>query len=352
MAFDQMTPRPSPARDGGSSEKRDPRAGTWDILRAVRDTRRTLGLRAAHIQTLQALLSFLRPGQGNVVFASNAELSRRAGNIDERTLRRHITRLQETGLLERQDSPNGKRYRVTSSQGMSLSFGLSLEPFFAASERLRRLAEDLEIEKREIRYLRKRVLVSLANIEAAAEGPTEVTTSMRRELRRSLSTAEYHQILAELPCPEVSDTPCAEEKSLANSAKMPANDGQNDRHYQKSEKERLESDHAKTLKVPEVIETCKEAMAFATSPIRTWDDLQRHAYDLAPMLGIDQQTYIQAAKTKGIQAATVTVLYLIQIAHRVRNLPAYFQSVTLGNRAASFDVARAVRRLAASCKHA
>ncbi|WP_430450571.1 helix-turn-helix domain-containing protein [Rhodophyticola sp.] len=56
------------------------------------------------------------------------QLCRRVGGIDERTLRRHINRFVELGFIKRNDSSNRKRYRVRSSGGECISYGLSLAP--------------------------------------------------------------------------------------------------------------------------------------------------------------------------------------------------------------------------------
>jgi len=85
----------------------------WVLFRALRDSGKHFGLRAGQIQSLQAMFSFLKPGQGQTIFASNAELCRRIGGIDERTLRRHIERFVQLGFMVRHDSPNQKRYRVS-----------------------------------------------------------------------------------------------------------------------------------------------------------------------------------------------------------------------------------------------
>ena len=55
----------------------------WTIFRALRDARSVFGLRPGHIQTLQAMLSFLKPGHGETVFASNYSICQRVGGIDD-----------------------------------------------------------------------------------------------------------------------------------------------------------------------------------------------------------------------------------------------------------------------------
>ncbi len=309
----------------------------WDILRAVRDARQVLGLRSGHVQTLQAMLSFLRPGQGRVVFASNIELCRRAGGIDERTLRRHIARLETVGILVRKDSPNGKRYRVRGSSGDSLSFGLSLEPLFARADDLTALALAVEEERRECRFLRKRLLARLA-LHEDTNGETDETQAIRKQLRRRLTSGDYDMMLAALP-----ETP----SEIAKPDDLPANDGQTVRHLSKSVEETQDKTAEGSLPSPQTIrQICTQAMEFAMEKVESWADLLRIAHRLAPMLGISETHLTAAVQTRGAEQTALTVCLLTQMAKSIRNLPAYFQSVMLGQRAQSFDPVKVLDRLA------
>lgn len=98
MAFTKLSV-PTSGVGKGTPATPTPETDIWAVFRALRDTRSLFGLRPGHVQTLQAMLSFLKPGHGDTVFASNDEICRRIGGIDERTLRRHIDRFVELGIF-------------------------------------------------------------------------------------------------------------------------------------------------------------------------------------------------------------------------------------------------------------
>ncbi|WGW05967.1 plasmid replication protein RepC [Tropicibacter oceani] len=328
-------------------------ADSWTIFRAIREARSALGLSSGHVQTLQAMLSFLKPGKGQVVFASNIELCRRAGFIDERTLRRHIQRLAALGILIRQDSPNRKRYRVSAPDGDSESYGLSLSPLFKQAKRFLDLADAVETERRQCRFLRKKVLARLAVIEVTGE-PTEATLAIRKNLRRKLGSDDYRVLLASLPdeqrAKDQHETTPSTAVDTKESQVLSANDGQNVRHHSKSKKERLDSDGASTKPndhLAKVLDHCDEAQTYTQEPVKTWTDLTRHARFIAPMMGIDIATYERANQHLGEQRVSVTVFILMQLQRKIRNLPAYFHSITLGKRADSFDPIKVLDRLGA-----
>jgi hypothetical protein len=55
----------------------------------------------------------------HIVFPSNRVLAFRADKMKEPTLRRHLQKLVEAGLIIRRDSPNGKRYATTTAMDLS-----------------------------------------------------------------------------------------------------------------------------------------------------------------------------------------------------------------------------------------
>lgn len=346
MAFTQLSARTSCVPRGDRTEK-GMEPGIWPIFRALRDARSLFGLKPAHLQTLQALISFLRPGQGDTVFASNIEICRRIGGIDERTLRRHIDRFVELGFLARHDSPNGKRYRVRSGDGHALSFGLSLSPLLNRTEELQAAAEAQERADRERTFLRKHILAKLAQIDTV-EPLNSITGAIRKTLRRKLTTHAYQALTREVDAmleqmSTVVDVPVATD--------LPANDGQIVRHKSMSEKERNDSEPAAGDEIPSVqllTSICNEAAAFASDPIRTWHDVQRHAQTLAPMMGIHPDTLQMAGRRIGQERAASAIFILLQLGRRVRNFAAYFHSLTIGRRAAEFDPSRLLQRLSQS----
>ncbi len=114
------------------------RAEKWRVLRDLTTARARLGLTAATLTVLEALLTFLpeamlapdrEAGVELVVFPSNRTLSARARGLSEAALRRHLAALVETGLVIRRDSPNGKRYVRRGEGGqVTQAFGFDLTP--------------------------------------------------------------------------------------------------------------------------------------------------------------------------------------------------------------------------------
>lgn len=346
MAFTKLSVQPS---DVGKvmAHASTPETDIWAIFRALRDTRSLFGLRPGHVQTLQAMLSFLKPGHGDTVFASNTAICRRIGGIDERTLRRHIDRFVELGFMKRQDSPNRKRYRVRSSSGQSISYGLSLTPLLDRANELLAAAQEMENARRDRIFLRKRILSRLAHLEEA--DPESIHShGVRRVLRRKLSIAEYRALLDELDahCEQMStavDTP--------NTMELPANDGQNVRHHSKSKKEEKDLESAHNGETP-VLQTltavCDQATSLATASLRNWDDVESHARTLAPMMGIHTSTFEKAASKVGSRKTSCAIFIILQLGNRIRDFGAYFHSITLGRREIDFNPSRLLERLSHS----
>ena len=338
---------PQGARPGANSGVNPPpdAPDIWSIFRALRDARSQFGLRANHMQTLQAMLSFLKPGHGQTVFASNFEICRRIGGIDERTLRRHIDRFVDLGFVARQDSPNRKRYRVMSSDGKSISFGLSLAPLLERAAEFVALAQAAENVRRDSFFIRKQILARLAQLEEFdSENP--LPSEARKALRRKMPIAEYRELLSQIdaglePMSTVVDAPAT--------IVLPASDGQTARHLSKSKQGRIDletSGKSGEAEVQTLTSICSEAVSFASNPMRTWDDVERHARTLAPMMGIRPTVFEQAATTIGRQKACAAIFILLQLGRQIRDFGAYFHSVTLGKRQLQFDPALALARIA------
>jgi len=316
----------------------------WAIFRALRDSHTQFGLRPHHMQTLQAMLSFLKPGHGETVFASNFEICRRVGGIDERSLRRHIDRFLELGFMTRHDSPNRKRYRVRSSDGQCISYGLSLSPLFERANELMAMAQEVENRRRDCIFIRKQILTKLAQLEEfrpESAFPSEV----RKTLRRKLSVVEYRALLTttETECDLMSTTVDAPEAT-----NMSANDGHIDRHLSKSEKEDKDLEREQKPEVQTMTSICDQATALATSRLRTWEDVEHHAGTLAPMMGIHTTTFEKAKTAIGGQKASCAIFIMLQLGNRIRNFGAYFHSITLGRRVHQFNPSRLLEKLASS----
>lgn len=343
MAFTKLptTNRSAPA---GARPENAPAPDIWAAFRALRDARSAFGLKPGHIQTMQSLISFLRPGQGETVFASNLEICRRIGGIDERTLRRHIDRFVELGFIVRHDSPNRKRYRVRSSNGDCLSFGLSLAPLLSRWDELQAATEGLENARRDQLFLRKQLLAILAQIHTLAPDMT-LLADAHKALRRKLIESEYRALIA-------AATAALREMSTAVDAPVPVNlsadDGQIVRHQSKSYKEEKDIDDNQFCEKPNLVlltATCTEAKTFTSDPLQSWGDVTRHAERLAPMMGIQPGTFDAASRKVGREVAATAIFISLQLGAHIRNFAAYFHSITLGKRSSNFNPEQLLQRM-------
>ena len=87
----------------------------WELLRELSKAQAAFGITERDLTVLQGLFSFFPDDAlgGNaemVVFPSNKAICERLNGMPCSTMRRHLARLVEAGLLQRRDSPNGKRY--------------------------------------------------------------------------------------------------------------------------------------------------------------------------------------------------------------------------------------------------
>lgn len=315
-----------------------PNTDIWAIFRALRDARGQFGLRPGHMQTLQAMLSFLKPGHGETVFASNFEICRRIGGIDERTLRRHIDRFIELGFMTRHDSPNRKRYRIRATNGQCISFGLSLAPLMERADEILTIAQELENDRRDAIFLRKQILTILAQLEEAnPENP--LLSETRKILRRKLSVTEYRHLLASVSAKFAQMSTVVD---LPKTTVLSANDGQTARYQSKSEEIGKEKEQPE---LQTLIATCNEATTFTTRTLRSWEDVEAHARILAPMMGIHAKTYEKATSVVGKEKAASAIFIILQLGKQVRNLSAYFQAITLGRRAKQFNPSSVLQKL-------
>jgi replication initiation protein RepC len=335
MAFTKLSIKSTPAVPATGTQTPH-ETDIWAIFRALRDSRSMFELRPGHIQTLQAMLSFLRPGHGDTVFASNNEICRRVGGIDERTLRRHIDRFVELGFMKRHDSPNRKRYRVRSSDGHSISYGLSLTPLLERASELLSVAQEMENNRRDLIFLRKQILTKLARLEEN-DPSNSLLSEVRKTLRRKLTIVEYRNLLTDVDAEYIDMSTAVD---APETIKLPANDGQIVRHHSKSIKEQKDLEDKQANEPPAIqklISICDQAISFSTNRLHSWLDVENHARTLAPMMGIHSNTFDKAKTAVGAEKASCAIFIILQLGSQIRDFRAYFHSITLGKRVQQFD---------------
>lgn len=141
------------------------------------------GINAQHVAVLSCLLSFMGP-KTRIVFASNKSLCLRLHSMPERTLRRHLERLQEEGFITRHSSPNGKRWAIRKPGGeIDEAYGLDLTPFFERAQEFAQKAAEVLRRNQELAAARRRL--SLLRRDLLDLGTyTELLKEIERERKR------------------------------------------------------------------------------------------------------------------------------------------------------------------------
>ena len=230
----------------------------WELLRELSKAQAAFGISERDLTVLQGLLSFFPDDAlgGNtemIVFPSNKAICERLNGIPCSTMRRHLARLIEAGLLMRRDSPNGKRY-VRKRGEDRVAFGFDLSPLYCRAEEIVRAAEAVREAEDRVRRLREVVSLMRRDLAALAEFGEEIQPGLglwdqisdsaaltARALRRKLSLEDLSAFRTELEilleqARNVIDGPETE--------KMSTNDAHFERHYRSSTKESIDLEPA------------------------------------------------------------------------------------------------------------
>ena len=323
-----------------------------DLLSAVNQCSRDLGLRPSSVVVLDALLSCL-PCQSPdgretpiaptillTVYASNETLCFRSKGITDRQLRRHLEVLERQGLILRRDSANGKRFPVFSNGKAIGAFGIDLTPLLVRSEEILTLARQRKEEATELRGLRAQVLclrsaclafdvdeateafldglrrlirratltlteakAALSQIRAILASRTPSTVPQVEDMavantgRETISEAriETSEPISDEPCSIAAREACSIPEGGAPSNKMTASDGQNVRHKEHESKTKKRSTALQPNSSWEQLTTVN---AFYSAP-ENEKEAARIAYDFGRLLRISHDLLAKAAQSLG-----------------------------------------------------
>lgn len=320
----------------------------WDVLNALSVIAPDQGLGGRTISVLQVLLTFhpdrdLADGKPMVVFASNNAICKRAHNMPESTLRRHISALVNAGLILRHDSPNGKRYARRDQGGqITRAFGFDLRPLLVRSaDLMARAAEELARQDR-IQALREEVTLMLrdcAKLIPYAQGIErsqhwdaldDQTQLGRRYLRRKLTEAQLktlhsniETLLADIHARIGVENPMSKPvETTPETAQLSGKPHQNERHYQSSNKDLTDKNPPK---LEQVLQSCPDINAYFESPPRNWTEYITSVCRIAPMTGIDPNSWALACRNMGPENAATTVATIVQRIGVIANPGAYFR---------------------------
>ncbi|GGE51455.1 replication initiation protein [Primorskyibacter flagellatus] len=343
-----------------------PQAGTtadkWQVLRDLVTGRAALGLSDRDLAVLQALLSFHPPqmldaGSDLVVFPSNASICDRLNGMPCSTMRRHLARLVDAGVLIRRDSPNGKRY-ARRYGGNRVAYGFDLSALLARAGEFAMLADQAREEADRIRALRERVSLMRRDLAAYVEDGrlhapdranwdalSDLAILTARALRRKLDLPALERMEEALIAAIEPMIPCA---GPVETEELSTSDAPIEQHQHKTD---IDSFVKKEPPVPlapnsdgislhDVLDRCSEIQVYAPEPIRTWEGLFRAAETIAPMTGIALPVWEEAKLRLGVREASIALAIMLERYREVRSPSAYMRALGLKALAGTYRPAR------------
>ncbi len=348
----------------------------WKVFRDVCEARERFGLQDRALAVLDALLTFYPNGEldaehGLVVFPSNAQLSVRAHGITETTLRRQLGALVDAGLIQRRDSPNGKRYAHRNRDGeIEQAYGFDLTPLLARAKELAVLAQDVAAERMRFRRAKEalticrrdvRKLISAAVEEGASGNWGDVETmyvGILGRLSRYPDRAQVEKTLDEMELLREEVLNILE--TQLNTKNMHGNAIENDRHIQnskpesinefepRSEKEQGESlqEEPQTKSVKRegpnrivepinsfplgmVLRACPQILDYGPNGgISHWRELMTAAVVVRSMLGVSPSAYEEACEAMGPQNAAAAMACILERSNFIKSAGGYLRDLT------------------------
>ena len=344
----------------------------WELLRELSKAQAAFGVSERDLTVLQGLLSFFPDDAlgGNaemVVFPSNKAICERLNGMPCSTMRRHLARLVDAGLLQRRDSPNGKRY-VRKHGEERVAFGFDLSPLYCQSEEIARAAEAVREAEERVRRLREVVSLMRRDLAALAEFGDEMQPGLgiwdqlrdkailtARALRRKLSIEDLVAYRADL------EALLDQARNIIDGSEteeMNTNDARSERHHHNSNKESIdlepaleksgaaagvpdvdrdepvadvdEQDTRHLPKIPLhlVIAACPSLKTFYQGEIRHWHQLFDAACHVRPAMGISASAWEEAQRFMGPEQASIVVSAMLERFEDIRSPGGYLRALT------------------------
>ena len=348
----------------------------WKVFRNACLARTLLGVQDRALAVLNALLTFypenaLSEEHGLIVFPSNAQLTARANGISGATLRRALAALVEAGLIERHDSPNGKRYAHRNREGqLETAFGFSLAPLIVRAAEIASMAEQVAEEARLLKRLKERLTLVRRDIRKL------ITAAMEDGLAGDWLSIEgmYVAIVGRLPrnAVRLDIEPVLEELTMLReellnlleiqlkTQNLSANDSQDERHIQNSNTEtnyefepRSEEEQGamlrtnpakpqeplKTFPLAMVLNACPDVINYGPAgSVTNWRELMAAAIVVRSMLGISPSAYEDACDVMGQENAAVVVACILERAGEINSAGGYLRDLTSRARRSEFSL--------------
>jgi replication initiation protein RepC len=356
----------------------------WKVFRDVCEAKDVFGLQDRSLAVLHALLSFYPESELSdegdlVVFPSNAQLSIRAHGIAGTTLRRHLGALVDAGLIQRRDSPNGKRYAHRSKAGdIEAAFGFSLAPLAARSAELAALAQQVVDERLQFKRSKEaltlcrrdvRKLISAAMEEGADgdwAGMESIYVGIISRLPRSPRHADVLAILADMRLLRTDilnqlEIQLKSQKTSGNadqngchiqnsntdsihelepiSRKEMGEMGEAEKPVQMNRKPSAKSEQMTVFPLAMVLKACPQIADYGPGgAISHWRDLMGAAVVIRSMLGVSPSAYQEACEVMGAENAAVAMACILERAGQINSAGGYLRDLTRRARAGEFGL--------------
>ncbi|UWQ43512.1 replication initiator RepC (plasmid) [Leisingera aquaemixtae] len=336
----------------------------WDLLAALTHAAAEFDLSHRTLGVLKALLTFFPeralPAEPDsaIVFPSNRKLMERLNGMPESTLRRHLAVLTRIGIVSRKNSPNRKRYARRSGDDTALAFGFDLSPLARHAGQIFDAALAAKARAGHLAVLRDRVAVLRQKLSELADGAAELLEAARRLLRRKPCETELAR-MAETLREEIASRTAdqAPQPSRLPSREMSGSTSQNERHIQHSLKKDSDSEAAQPA-VPcspsdradatgeeaengnglsTVLRACPEVQSYYPGGLRSWQDADRIAEKLSPMMGIAMPVLSDARAAMGRRDAATAVMCILEKLGTIRSPGAYLRRLAQKARAGQFS---------------
>lgn len=348
----------------------------WKVFRDACDARSLLGLRDRAFAVLNALLTFypeaaLSDAGNLIVFPSNAQLTARANGIAGSTLRENLAHLVEAGLIQRCDSPNGKRYARKGTDGaIETAYGFSLSPLLARSEELALLAQQVTAAQRHFKIVKERITIARRDvrklISAAVEdsvpgdwGKVEaVYVDLMDRLRTTKIVESFEGILEELELLREEVINQLEIRDI--SQKSDGNAADIRQHTQNSNTEsiieiepssrkeqggkpnpdiELKRAPIKAFPLGMVLRACPEIGMYGPGgKVGSWRELMVAAVIVRSMLGVSPSAYQEACEVMGPENAAATMAAILERAGHISSAGGYLRDLTGRARRGEFSL--------------
>ena len=345
----------------------------WELLRELSKAQAAYDITERDLRVLQGLLSFfpgteLGENAEMIVFPSNKAICERLNGMPCSTMRRHLAKLVDAGLVVRRDSPNGKRY-VRKYGDERVSFGFDLFPLFHRFQEIARAAEAVRETENRLKRLREVVSLMRRDLAALAEYGEEMQPGCglwdqirdkvdlaARALRRKLSFEDLGQYRAELEALIEQARNLVAQRLVEE---VSTNDAQYERHYHssKTESEDLEpslenakpasvppdddkpdvregrSEDPETKRMPKIpihmiTACCPSLKIFHQDEIRHWHQLYDAASHLRLAMGISASAWEEAQRCMGPEQASIVVVAMLERFAEIRSPGGYLRALS------------------------